>query len=367
MTKLIWISMTAALMLLSLTYIFFACRRGLSGFRLSPFRLRLCSLLGTGILASPLLLSGKPGRLWMLVLLHLSACLLLTQLADFVIRKRFPSAPVWSWLYRFSVLPVVLTAGMLTYGYFNINTIVRTEYTVSTEKPVPPGGYTVALLSDIHFGNAATLPLMEQVMDRIRREQPDLILLGGDIVDENTAKADMEALFPVLGSVPAPLGTFYVYGNHDLQRYTSSPTFTEDELNRTIAKSHITILADEAKKLDDTLLLAGRRDRTMGQMPAGELLSRARQEDYLLLLDHQPYHFKEKELAGADLTLSGHTHAGQIFPAGLFTAGDLNYGKERLGKMTAIVTSGASGWGFLIRTANHSEYVIIRIIPQSHS
>lgn len=364
MTKLIWMTMAAALMLLSLTYIFFAFVRGLGRLEPSIFRLRLYALLGTALTASPIFLSGKPGRTWMLILLHLCAFLLLTQLANFLITRLSAPPRLWQRMYQYSVLPVLLTALCMVYGYFNISNIIRTEYTVDTDKNIPASGYTIALIADTHFGNATTLPMMEDLMARVAADHPDLILLGGDIVDENTSKKDMEALFPILGSVHAPLGTYYVYGNHDRQNYAATPTFTVAELDQTIQESGIHILADHTVQLTDTLFLAGRRDRTMGQMPAKDLLLTADPKDYLLLLDHQPYDFHLKQEAGADLTLSGHTHAGQIFPAGAFTAGDLNYGEKILETMTAIVTSGASGWGFPIRTSKHSEYVIIHIVPK---
>lgn len=175
----------------------------------------------------------------------------------------------------------------------------------------------------------------------------------------------MKDLFPVLGSLHPPLGTYYVYGNHDLQHYAASPTFTERELKDAITSSDIQILADHTVQLTDTLFIAGRRDRTMGQLPVKDLLIEADPADYILLLDHQPYDFHLKQEAGADLTLSGHTHAGQIFPAGMFTAGDLNYGEKIVDTLTAIVTSGASGWGFPIRTSKHSEYVIIHIVKRN--
>ncbi len=242
--------------------------------------------------------------------------------------------------------------------------IVRTEYTLTTNKEIPAGGYTIALIADTHFENATTLSMIEHMMEQVKEDKPDLVLLGGDLVDENTSHDGMKALFPLLGSVHPPLGTYYVYGNHDLQRYAASPTFSEKELNETITESGIQILADQTVQLTDTFFLAGRRDRTMGQMPAKDLLLEADPKEYILLLDHQPYDFKLKQEAGADLTLSGHTHAGQIFPAGMFTAGDLNYGEKIVDTLTAIVTSGASGWGFPIRTSKHSEYVIIHVVPE---
>ena len=72
-------------------------------------------------------------------------------------------------------------------------------------------------------------------------------------------------------------------------------------------------------------------------------------------------------MAGVDLQLSGHTHAGQIWPVGVFTelSGGMNYGirtYDRLnGTFNIIVSSGIAGWGYPIRTGGHSEYVIIDI------
>lgn len=366
MVKLIWFSSTVLLILLSLTYIFFALSRGLSALDLPLFRLRLYSLIGTILLASPILLPGKWGRAWMIVLIHICVFLLLTQLFNFFIKHIYPKdIPLWTFLYRYSLIPLLGTAILMVYGYFNMSHIIRTEYTISTNKDIPAGGYTIALIADTHFENATTLPMIQTMMDQIRDDHPDLILLGGDLVDEHTSHDGMKSLFPVLGSIHPPLGTYYVYGNHDLQRYAASPTFTETELQQTIASSDIHILADHTVQLTDTLFLAGRRDRTMGQLPVKDLLIEADPADYILLLDHQPYDFHLKQQAGADLTLSGHTHAGQIFPAGMFTAGDLNYGEKIVDTLTAIVTSGASGWGFPIRTSKHSEYVILHIVKNN--
>lgn len=86
---------------------------------------------------------------------------------------------------------------------------------------------------------------------------------------------------------------------------------------------------------------------------------------YILVLDHQPKELKGNKEAGVDLQLSGHTHAGQIFPGGvvseLFGINEQNYGIRTDGTFTSIVSSGIAGWGSHFRTEGHSEYVMIQV------
>ena len=98
---------------------------------------------------------------------------------------------------------------------------------------------------------------------------------------------------------------------------------------------------------------------------AGALLEGESGEGFHILADHQPNSLKDNALAGYDLMLSGHTHAGQIWPVGLLTElfgrDTRNYGYERIGGMDLIVSSGIAGWGYPFRTGKHCEYVIVRI------
>ena len=111
--------------------------------------------------------------------------------------------------------------------------------------------------------------------------------------------------------------------------------------------------------------MAGREDaaRISGRVSSKELLRGADQNRFIIVADHQPIEAEENAAEGADLQLSGHTHAGQIFPVGHFTEffGGLNYGEYQEGGCKVIVSSGATGWGFPIRTQGNCEYVVIHL------
>lgn len=86
---------------------------------------------------------------------------------------------------------------------------------------------------------------------------------------------------------------------------------------------------------------------------------------YNIVIDHQPKGLNECANNGVYLYLSGHTHAGQIFPLyyvyEILNINELKYGMKSIKQMRAVNTSGVSGWGFSIRTVHHSEYVIMNI------
>ena len=89
----------------------------------------------------------------------------------------------------------------------------------------------------------------------------------------------------------------------------------------------------------------------------------------MIMLDHQPNDYAAEEASGVDLVLSGHTHGGHIFPAGLLGvwmgANDKTYGYERRGGTDFFVTSGISGWVIPFKTGCISEYVVIDIVPNA--
>ena len=92
-------------------------------------------------------------------------------------------------------------------------------------------------------------------------------------------------------------------------------------------------------------------------------------EKFWIILDHQPAEYAKVQQAGGGLIVSGHTHAGQIWPLGLFASlfhfDDMNYGYRQMDTMQALVTSGIAGWGFPIRTEKHCEYLIVNLVPEA--
>ena len=309
------------------------------------------------------------------VILHLFFLALIFQLVNFIFKKAFSKRYsdgffLWKKVYGLGVIPIFLTAGMLIFGYINMNNVVSTEYSVKTDKNIRAEGYKIALIADVHYGISLDYDELYEKCREIDAQNPDIVVLCGDIVDNSTTKEGLNELFGALGSIRSNFGTFYVFGNHDRPTKLLSANFNENDLVSAITSNGITILQDAVYEINGELTLVGREDRSASRQKERasleSLLSSVDRGSYILTLDHQPCEYEENSRSGVDLILSGHTHAGQFFPVNLLQQiikfNDAVYGHYFVGENTqAIVTSGFAGWGYPMKTVANSEYVIINI------
>lgn len=310
--------------------------------------------------------------LWALVVLYfaaLSACADIVRLL--LKRAGCRQRRQWSIAYRSGAAAAAVTALILGYAYFNMHHVVATRYTVATEKEIRPEGYRIIFISDLHFATTMDKKRLAAYCGRIEEEKPDLVVLGGDIVDERSSAQEVRDAFGALGQISSTFGTYYVYGNHDKGRYARNRDFTTEQLTDMIQNSKVSILQDETIILNEELTITGRKDRSdasLDQNPRalpGVLLEQVSKESYHIIADHQPRGMQENAQAGYDLMLSGHTHAGQMWPVGLITElfdrDTVNYGQKSFGNLELIVSSGIAGWGYPLRTGRHSEYVVLQV------
>ena len=275
-------------------------------------------------------------------------------------------------LYKSGLIPIVITTIILSFGYFNMRNVRETDYQVYTKKNIRTEGYTIAMISDLHFPTTMDAETLASYCEEINSKNPDFVVLCGDIVDERTSREEMQEAISILSKIQNEFGIFYVYGNHDSARYSTTPKFTTGDLNKTLVANNIKVLNDNSSTVNGEITMIGRADRGYGKddtrIEMKSLLKEVDTSDFLLVLDHQPKELKENAELGIDLQLSGHTHAGQLWPAGIIGewlgANEQNYGLLENSNFISIVSSGIAGWGNSFRTAKHSEYVIIELKPE---
>ena len=112
--------------------------------------------------------------------------------------------------------------------------------------------------------------------------------------------------------------------------------------------------------------MLGREDISEGgERAKAETLTNPSPEKYLMVADHQPFEFKENTAAGTDLQLSGHTHAGQLFPLrALYSVIGYAYGDFTEEDAIMNVSAGACGWRVPFRTEKHCYYEVISLQPE---
>ena len=372
-TVIIWFILPIICLIAAAIYLYQKIKAAVLCFatRWLPKNQRIITIVVTLLLIVPAI---RIFGIWFIVLLHLIVFLLITDGIVIIIKKSRKNknwSGVCKKIYCSGVIAVVLTAVVIGYGRYNIFHVVRTEYTLQTQKDLQTEGYRLVLLSDLHYGVSMNDEQLQKVADRISREDPDIVVLDGDIVDENTTSEQMKSAFHILGAIDSKYGIYYTYGNHDKNNYSTTPNYTADQLAETIKRNDIQILEDDTAVINDEVVLIGRADRGYGnenRQTIFDLTSKLDKKQEWVVLDHQPADYENVKKAGCDIILSGHTHAGQIWPAGLFASlfhfDELNYGKIQRENLNAVVTSGIAGWGYPIRTEKHSEYVVLNIVPE---
>ncbi len=251
------------------------------------------------------------------------------------------------------------------FGVWNMLT-VKPEYRTYTSDKLREE-HTVVFVADLHVGGAQPFSVTEKTVNEIKALRPDATVLGGDTVDDYTTKEEMEAAFRLFADFETPV--YFIYGNHDRQghaEYAGGRKFTPEELEAALAANGVTLLKDTFVPLGDDLELLGREDLSekTGRSPAQALKNPA-PEKYLIVADHQPGAFKDDAVPGTDLQLSGHTHAGQLFPLGaLYSAIGYCRGDYLRNGAVLHVSTGACGWRFPCRTDAGCRYDVIRLRPE---
>lgn len=369
-----WILAAFVLIVIGLTfYIFFMIKKTLISFGLD-FNRKWVKGLSVCLVILSVLLCINPMSFGMIIVLHIVAFYACLQFVGLILRttvgKRY-SLQRFKILLHSAVLPIFLTFVVLLAGYFNLHSVEKTHYTVHTEKDIRREGYRVALIADVHFGVSINEKELLEKCKEISSEEPDIVILCGDIVDNATTTKEMYAVFASLGNIKSTYGVYYVYGNHDRPMSLMKSSFTEEELEEVILSNGITILKDQVLSVTDELTIVGREDRSVkDRMPLEKLLENVDLNDYILTLDHQPNGYSQNGKLGTNLLLSGHTHAGQMFPINylqeVIPFNDGVYGRYDIDSDTvAIITSGFGTWSYPSKTAGPAEYVIVDIKPNN--
>ena len=307
----------------------------------------------------------------------LALLMLFAGLATLITSRRFSS------LYGI-ILCLSLVCGFTTatYGMFHAQEIQVRRYDIAVDKPGKD--MTVVFVADLHLSVNSELSTTVKMVDLINRENPDLVLVGGDIFTSSyEALFDPQYYSSALSNIRSRLGVYGVYGNHDVDEpllggFPMAPlseAFRTPRMEQFMKDSGFTMLSDETVLIDGFLQLIGRvdgekaGDGTNNRMSATELLKGIDRAKPVLVLEHEPREYRDLKEAGADVVLSGHTHNGQLFPGNLIVPlfNENGWGYKVVDGLQTLVTAGIGYYGPPIRVGTDSEISVIRLTFQQES
>jgi len=299
------------------------------------------------------------GSIWMVFTLYMVLALLVADLLGGLCRVAF--------FCRYGTpAAFFFVIALLLYGHINYKNPKIEEVTIvaeGAEKEDLQGKRAVKIVavSDVHLGYATDKKSLQRYVQQINSLLPDIILIGGDLIDNSIVPLREQRMWEELGELKAPMGVYMVPGNHE---YISGI----DECEKFLKQTPIVLLRDSVVALPGGITLVGRDDRSNRERKGVEELltscisdSCAVASGLTVLLDHQPYEIALKDSLGVDIQFSGHTHRGQVWPMSLLVDRmyEQSYGYRKWSNSHVIVSSGLSLWGPPFRIGTNSDLWVI--------
>ncbi len=268
----------------------------------------------------------------------------------------------------FLTIIVTMILASSIYFFFENSTLEKTTYEILNDKV--NSELKIAQISDFH--NTKLNTLKEKIINELKSENPDVIMITGDIIDSRREDIDVSLNFIKKIKDIAPI--YYVNGNHEIR------INNYDELKEGLILNEVNVLENKASifnKDDTTINIIGINDPSYvhdnyidDKVIVNKVLDDITYDSnlYTILLSHRPELFdtyKEKDI---DLVLTGHAHGGQIrlFNKGLVAPNQGLFPKYTSGIIlsnnTSMITSRGIGNSVLpFRINNNPELVIIKI------
>lgn len=261
---------------------------------------------------------------------------------------------------RKNIIIMIVILGCILFCFWQNNDLTNTYYTYDAGETLK--GYKIVQISDLHnkrFGKNQT-----RLLKAIGEYEPDVIVVTGDIVDSNHTDIDIAIEF-IKGAVDiAPV--YYVTGNHENWLEEE----TRQELIDRIEEAGAVYLCNETVTIDyqeAEFILAGLDNANLRDDTLQEITKDIKEEQFVMLLAHEPQNIKRYSEAPVDMILSGHAHGGQVrLPLigglvapdqGLFP--EYTEGLHKEGNSSMIISRGLGNSVIPVRIFNRPEIVCI--------
>lgn len=277
----------------------------------------------------------------------------------------------------FALIPALGIMGWFAFGFIEGWKRLELKHITFTSPDLPPyfDGYRLVQITDFHLGSFPPgNDFVQKVVDATNNEEPDMILFTGDLV--NNQASEVEPYLDTLGQLHAPDGIYSIWGNHDYCEYGNNHSIGALKRNRRMLYGYQESLGWHQLMNEHHVVSHGMASIAVigvenpGQPPftnrsnLKKAMKGLNPDMFKILLSHDPHHWR-KEVVGKkiQLTLAGHTHAGQL-KIGKWTPARMAFkewgGAYRIGEQMLYVSSGIGG-SFPFRLGAWPELTVITL------
>lgn len=277
----------------------------------------------------------------------------------------------------FALIPALGVMGWFAFGFIEGWKRLELKHITFTSPDLPPyfDGYRLVQITDFHLGSFPPgNDFVQKVVDVTNNEEPDMILFTGDLV--NNQASEVEPYLDTLGQLHAPDGIYSIWGNHDYCEYGNNHSIGALKRNRRMLYGYQESLGWHQLMNEHHVVSHGMASIAVigvenpGQPPftnrsnLKKAMKGLNPDMFKILLSHDPHHWR-REVVGKkiQLTLAGHTHAGQL-KIGKWTPARMAFkewgGAYRIGEQMLYVSSGIGG-SFPFRLGAWPELTVITL------
>ncbi|HCY38083.1 MAG TPA: metallophosphoesterase [Candidatus Margulisbacteria bacterium] len=327
---------------------------------------RIIERVNSGIVSGTIILVGSfwLGIAYYLFLFFLAADVIIFLLTFFHL---VPGTRIAGTMLLRSWTFVALVTALTVFGHLNSKNIRVT--TIRLDIPKQAGTLktlNLVAVSDIHLGTLIRNSRLKHIIDTMNSLNPDIVLLPGDVVDEDLAPVIKYNMGDELKAIKSKFGVFASTGNHEYIGGVESAVHY-------LSQYGIKYLRDEKALVNNSFYLIGREDSSRFRFTGKkrkelqDIMTGIDKNYPLLLMDHQPRNLKDAYNNKIDFQISGHTHNGQLFPNSFITnmIFKKSWGYLRDGQTHYYVSCGVGTWGPPMRIGSIAEVtnIIINFKP----
>ncbi|SCB90259.1 hypothetical protein GA0061081_102263 [Gilliamella bombicola] len=303
------------------------------------------------------------------VIIGLMICCVFTSLIFDIVRwlsKKKVKPNLW-----LKIVYIVASVLLFCFGHEMAINPKIVHYQVKIDKPAKVEHLRIVQLSDIHLNELTTNRFIQQMVDKVNKLNADFVVITGDTLDKYLKPFTQNGFDKQFQQLRSKYGTYIIFGNHEYLA-TNQENNREEDIVNAFRQAGMKVLKDDIIYFDDIgVTLVGRDDFSsfrynVNRASLSDLIMFTNTDSPVILLDHQPKDLNEPEKLGVDLMISGHTHAGQIFPINiiekLMYKNTYGFYRKEDDHFNSIVSSGYGFWGPPIRLMTRSEIVVIDIV-----